>query len=213
MKEAHVMTTPFTYPCLMQCTEEGEDLIMEFFDKFNTVTVHSTGYPEDVGIHQKWDLWHCENTNQWEPYTGREFKLSTENENIVQENVTHEWPKIMEGIFRAKSSILIVKFECEVSGMVLESNLSGYPEGYVSDSWMSCFDAEEWKPYVEATQTPSEPLPDTQATLTATELVKRLEELKHSLDDLEAVIETRKDEYSTKWAEYQDLKEQLLTII
>lgn len=196
-EEGNVMCEDVEFPVKMEYIGEGNgSFVVLFTDYTEGQVISSQNEFRSVG---EWDnVWtSCNVPTAWKPYV---------------EEVKAEWPKIMQAVYEGDESYLIVEFTSEQEGTVIDSNV-GLSKGHFSKHWVSCADAEEWKPYVEATQTPSAALPDIPATLTAQDIVKRLEELKMGLNDLEASINEKNDEYSTKWAEYQDLKDQLLELI
>lgn len=133
-------------------------------------------------------------------------------EHIQAYAVTPEWPKIMESIISGSVVSFNSEFEGDLSGLSPYGSGKLIPIGSAKD-WFSCFDKDTWKPYTIPTQTPSEPLLDVPATLTATELVKRLEGLKMALQENDNLSFALNEQHAKLSCEYDSLKEQLLNLI
>lgn len=141
----------------------------------------------------------CFDVDCWQPY--------------IEEVKAEEWPKILQGVFSHDTErLLIVEILSENGeGRVLQDSKGAeWVINVTVDNLCSLFGTSYghpyWKPYVSATQSPSAALPDVPVTLTAQDIVLRLEQLKTGIRAMQAI----KDGLVK---EYEELRDTLLTLI
>jgi len=195
-EEENVMCEDVEFPVKMEYIGDGiGSFVVLFTDYTKGEVISSQNEFRPVG---KWD-------NMWIPYN-----VSTAWKPYVEEDKA-KWPKLMQSLYSGQ----VVEFIGQNSGTVIVEGKNEHNccVGSFSDSWLSCYDLDTWKHYIEATQSPSAALPDIPATLTAQDIVKRLEELKMGMDSISKDIGLMQVELSHQKLEYAELRDTLLTLI